>query len=172
MEHQGHAHELVVEAAAVGERTVLEELLAVIGGEDDERFLAEALLERGDEAGEVRVEVAQLALVAMLQEGELRWGGGDTLVGAGDGRREEEDDDGEVTTEQLGTATYLNHTGASVKDLAIENARNRPGCPVPPPEFKAVHRYRSHEPVGRLGRDVTLYGDAARTEFYAYGSFE
>lgn len=50
--------------------------------------------------------------------------------------------------------------------------RGRPGYPIPPPDFKAVHRYSSHEPVGRLGYDVSLYGDASQTEFYAYGFVE
>lgn len=52
------------------------------------------------------------------------------------------------------------------------NGRGRPGYPIPPPDFKAVHRYRSHEPTGRLGYDVSLYGDASQTEFYAYGFVE
>ena len=53
-----------------------------------------------------------------------------------------------------------------------DNGQGRPGYPVPPPDFQAVHRYRSHEPTGRIGYDVTLYGDASQTEFYAYGFVE
>jgi hypothetical protein len=53
-----------------------------------------------------------------------------------------------------------------------DNGRGRPGYPVPPPDFKAVHRCSSHEPIGRLGYDVTLYGDASLTEFYTYGYVE
>ena len=53
-----------------------------------------------------------------------------------------------------------------------DNGRGRPGYPIPPPDFKAIHRYASHEPIGRLGYDVKLYGDASQTEFYAYGFVE
>lgn len=52
------------------------------------------------------------------------------------------------------------------------DSRSRPGYPVPPPDFKAVHRYRFHAPTGRVGYDVTLYGDASQTEFFAYGYVE
>src|SRR5262249_24585299 len=50
-----------------------------------------------------------------------------------------------------------------------DNGRVRPGYPVPPPDFKAIHLYHFHAPTGRVGYDVWLYGDASQTEFYAYG---
>lgn len=53
-----------------------------------------------------------------------------------------------------------------------DNGRGRPGYPLPPPDFKAVHRYSSHEPIGRIGYDVSLYGNDSQTEFYAFGSVE
>ena len=53
-----------------------------------------------------------------------------------------------------------------------DNGRERPGYPVPPPEFNAVHCYRSHAPTGRVGYDVTLFGDVSQAEFFAYGSVE
>lgn len=52
------------------------------------------------------------------------------------------------------------------------NGRSRQGYPVPPPNFKAVHCYRFHAPTGRVGYDVTLYGNASQTEFFAYGYVE
>jgi hypothetical protein len=53
-----------------------------------------------------------------------------------------------------------------------DDGRGRPGYPVPPPDFKAIHRYHFHAPTGRAGYDVRLYGDASQTEFYAYGYVE
>jgi hypothetical protein len=53
-----------------------------------------------------------------------------------------------------------------------ENGHERPGYPVPPPDFKAIYRYHFHAPTGRVGYDVSLYGDASQTEFYAYGYVE
>lgn len=53
-----------------------------------------------------------------------------------------------------------------------DNGRWRPNYPVPPPAFRAVHRYRFHAPTGRVGYDVTLYGDSTQTEFFAYGYVE
>ncbi|WP_165075821.1 hypothetical protein [Paludisphaera rhizosphaerae] len=50
-----------------------------------------------------------------------------------------------------------------------DNGSRRPGYPIPPPEFKAIHRYRFHGENGRLGHTLTLYGDATQTEFFAYG---
>lgn len=52
------------------------------------------------------------------------------------------------------------------------NGRGRPGYPIPPPDYKAVHRYHFQAPTGRAGYDVSLYGDASQTEFYAYGYVE
>jgi hypothetical protein len=59
-------------------------------------------------------------------------------------------------------------------DLAMvrDRARRAPTYPVPPPDFKAVHRYSHHAPTGRIGLFITLYGDAAQAEFYAYGDIE
>jgi hypothetical protein len=52
------------------------------------------------------------------------------------------------------------------------NGRGRPGYPIPPPDFQAIHRYHFHAPSGRVGYDVLLYVDAPQTEFYAYGYVE
>lgn len=52
------------------------------------------------------------------------------------------------------------------------NGRFRHDYPIPPPNFKAVHRYQFHAPTRRVGCDVTLYGDASQTEFFAYGYVE
>jgi hypothetical protein len=56
----------------------------------------------------------------------------------------------------------------SVRDRGVR----RPGYPVPPPSFQAVHRYSFHAPTRRAGHDVTLYGNDPQTEFFAYGSVE
>ena len=53
-----------------------------------------------------------------------------------------------------------------------DHGRRRPGYPVPAPDFQAVHRYRFHAPTARVGSDVTLYGDASQTEFFAFGYVE
>lgn len=50
--------------------------------------------------------------------------------------------------------------------------RGDPDYPIPPSDFRAVHIYRHHAPTSRVGRDVTLYGNASQTEFYIDGSFE
>jgi hypothetical protein len=69
---------------------------------------------------------------------------------------------------------YVHETDPAGHDLDYERDRasRTPGYPAPPPGFRAVHRYRSHEPTPLSSYDVTLYGDASQTEFYAYGFFE
>jgi hypothetical protein len=57
-------------------------------------------------------------------------------------------------------------------DQVRDNGRGRRGYRVPSPDFSAIHRYQSHSPNGRPGYDVTLYGDAAQAEFYAFGYVE
>lgn len=54
-----------------------------------------------------------------------------------------------------------------------DQGRTRPGYPIPPLDFKAVHRYRLDDPTrGRLGLSLSLYGNASQAEFFVYGFVE
>jgi len=74
----------------------------------------------------------------------------------------------------LASRPYRHEVDPAGFDLAQVrgNGRRRPDFPVPPSDFTAIHRYHFHAPTGRVGYDVTLYGDASQTEFYAYGYVE
>lgn len=74
----------------------------------------------------------------------------------------------------LARHSYQHETDPSGFNLGQvrDSGRGRPGYPVPPPNFKAVHRYLFHAPTGRIGYDESLYGDASQAEFFAYGYVE
>ncbi len=68
---------LSVDSQAVTQVPMIEELFAVVGGDDDERVVAVLFAPAGDQTTDFGVEVAQLVLIAVSQLQHLagRWRG-------------------------------------------------------------------------------------------------